>query len=214
MVCCLLFALCFGGVKKCKKKINKLLTGRGIEGSRVVVGNVVRAVTSPVDVFFFFLLLLLMLILDRPSCTCLVQRIEGPAAARQRRALCVRNKCRPVGPRGASRRRRRRRRRQQPVSVVGIVERFVRSQTPGSSVTLASCGRAIDAAQASVVWWWWWWWWSKKRRGEREKMTKSRNKFIFHYFSSATPSSFVFFSFSLLVYLAPAHTKIYFDFGN
>ena len=181
----MLFALCFGGVKKCKKKSNKLLTGRGIEGSRVVVGNVVRAVTSPVDVFFFFLLLLLlllllMLILDRPSCTCLVQRIEGPAAARQRRALCVRNKCRPVGPRGASRRRRRRR-RQQPVSVVGIVERFVRSQTPGSSVTLASCGRAIDAAQASVVWWWWWWWWwwSKKRRGEREKMTKSRNKILF-----------------------------------
>ena len=173
-----------------------LLTGRGIEGGRVVVGNVVRAVTSPVDVFFFLLLLLLllllMLILDRPSCTCLVQRIEGPAAARQRRALCVRNKCRPVGPRGASRRRRRRR-RQQPVGVVGIVERFVRSQTPGSSVTLASCGRAIDAAQASVVWWWWW---SKKRRGEREKMTKSRNKFIFHYFSSATPSSFFLFFFS------------------
>ena len=80
-----------------------LLTGRGIEGGRVVVGNMVRAVTSPAHVFFFFLLLLSQ---DRPSCTCLVQIIEGPAAA-ARRALCVRNKCRPVGPVGAPRRRRR-----------------------------------------------------------------------------------------------------------
>jgi hypothetical protein len=40
-------------------------------------------------------------------------------------------------------------------------------------------------------------------------MTKSRNEFFFHYFSSATPSSFFLFSFSLLVFLARAHKNIF-----